>query len=56
MSETLSAIPWAWVVVGGPVLLGLALAWAMFRNRRPEKKSDPDTPADDPSRGMTGHD
>lgn len=56
MSENLRAIPWAWVIVIGPILLGLALAWAMRKSRRAEKANDPETPADDPSRGMTGHD
>jgi len=56
MSETLQSLPWAWVIVGGPTLLGVILFWAMVRSRKAEKRADPETPADDPSRGMTGHD
>ncbi|HEY0102692.1 MAG TPA: hypothetical protein VGB60_04420 [Brevundimonas sp.] len=51
-----NAIPWGFVIIGGPVLLGLALAWAKLRNRGVNRDTDPGTPSDDPSKGMTGHD
>lgn len=44
--------PWAFVIVGGPVLLGLAFAWAQFRSSKADKRIDPNTPNDDPSKGM----
>ncbi len=53
MSDT---FPWAFVIIGGPVLLGLLLAWATVRTGRRNKRIDPTTPSDDPSQGMTGHD
>lgn len=53
MSDT---FPWAIVIIGGPILLGLLLAWTSLRTRRREKRIDPTTPSDDPSQGMTGHD
>lgn len=43
---------WLFVVIGGPVLLGLALAWGKFQAGRRANKTDPRTPVDDPSRGM----
>lgn len=48
----MDAFPWAFVIIGGPVLLGLALAWAQFRSSRRDKEIDPNTPGDDPSKGM----
>ena len=52
----MEGFPWLLVIVGGPLLLGQALAWAKFRNAGVDRREDPDTPADDPSKGMTGHD
>ncbi|MFN4040276.1 MAG: hypothetical protein ACK4I0_01275 [Brevundimonas sp.] len=52
----LNAFPWGAVVIGGPILLLVVLFWARQRTRSYEKKIDPDTPSDDPSQGMTGHD
>jgi hypothetical protein len=49
MDETLM---WALVVIGGPVLLGLALALSKLRTMKQTRREDPNTPADDPSRGM----
>lgn len=46
---------WAAVVVGGPVILLAALVWAKLRTRSKTRDEDPDTPSDDPSKGMTGH-
>lgn len=53
---SLATLPWGWVIVGGPILLGVILFWGMMRTRRADKRRDPDTPSDDPSQGMTGHD
>ena len=50
------SFPWAIVVVGGPIVLGLVLAWTVVRTARANKRADPGTPSDDPSQGMTGHD
>ena len=55
MGGTESAFPWAWVIVGGPVLLFVVAFWAWLRSRKADDRIDPDTPADDPSKGMTGH-
>ena len=46
------AAPWAFVVIGSPILLGLALAFSKFRNRKASRRLDPNTPSDDPSTGM----
>ena len=56
MGGTESAFPWAWVIVGGPVLLFVVAFWAWLRSRKADDRIDPDTPADNPSKGMTGHD
>lgn len=52
----MDAFPWGFVVVGGPIILGLAIAWAYFRSAKRDRRIDPETPSDDPSKGMTGHD
>lgn len=52
----MDSFPWGLVIVGGPILLGVALAWAYLRNARRDQQLDPDTPADDPSKGIPGHD
>ncbi|WP_396595102.1 hypothetical protein [Brevundimonas sp. R86498] len=46
------AWPWALVVIGGPLILGIALAWGKLRSGKAMRRRDPDTPSDDPSRGM----
>lgn len=48
----MEAFPWGIVIIGGPVLLGLVLFWAMMRSRKAADRADPDTPSDDPSKGM----
>ena len=48
----METFPWALAVIGGPVLLGLAFAWAQFRSAKRDKQIDPDTPGDDPPKGM----
>ena len=52
----MEAFPWSLVVVGGPLLLGVVGFWAWLRSRKADDQLDPDTPSDDPSKGMTGHD
>lgn len=42
---------WAFVIIGGPILLGLVLAVTKLRTWKKTRRDDPDTPADDPSRG-----
>ena len=48
----MEAFPWGIVIVGGPLLLGAALFWAMTRSRKASGQADPNTPSDDPSKGM----
>ena len=48
----MDAFPWGVVVIGGPVLLGLALLWAKMRGGKASREADPDIPSDDPSKGM----
>ena len=48
----MEAFPWGIVIVGGPLLLGIALVWAMMRSRKASDRADPNTPSDDPSKGM----
>jgi hypothetical protein len=55
MDAFLPALPWALVIVGGPVLLGLVLVWVKLKSAR-SADPDPNTPSDDPSKGMQGHD
>jgi hypothetical protein len=43
---------WLIVVVGGPILLGLALVWGKYQGGRRARRADPNTPADDPAKGM----
>ncbi|MFN3780394.1 MAG: hypothetical protein ACK4SI_15515 [Brevundimonas aurantiaca] len=52
----METFPWGFVVIGGPVILGLAIAWGYFRSARRDAQTDAETPADDPSKGMPGHD
>lgn len=56
MNGTEDAFPWAWVIVGGPILLFIVVFWAWLRSRKADARRDPGTPADDPSQGMSGHD
>lgn len=48
----MESFPWGFVIIAGPVLLGLGIAWAYFRSAKQDDKIDPDTPGDDPSKGM----
>jgi hypothetical protein len=51
-----TAFPWAIAIVGGPLVLFVVLFGVWLRSRKVDDRSDPDTPSDDPSKGMTGHD
>ena len=50
------SFPWSWVIVAGPAILAIVVFWAWLRSRKADDQIDPETPADDPSKGMTGHD
>lgn len=43
---------WAFVIIGGPILLGLAALWARGRAAKRNSTTDPGTPADDPAKGL----
>lgn len=51
-----SAALWGLVIIGGPLTLLAAIIWAKLRTRRVTRVEDPETPSDDPSKGMSGHD
>lgn len=40
------------VIMGGIALLGAGLAWGYIRSAKRDREIDPDTPGDDPSKGM----
>jgi hypothetical protein len=44
--------PWAFALIGGPLALVLALAWAKFRIGKRERRIDDGRSADDPAKGM----
>ena len=48
----MEAFPWGIVIVGGPLLLFIALIWAKMRSGKASRQADPSTPSDDPSKGM----
>jgi hypothetical protein len=52
----MEGFPWLLVLVGGPLILGVLFAWAKIRNSGVNRRNDPNTPSDDPSKGMPGHD
>ena len=54
--EFAEAWPWGLVIIGGPLLLFIALIWAKSRTLGKTIDDDPGTAWDDPSKGMTGHD
>lgn len=54
--DSLQNSPWLAVVVLGPLALLAAFIWARLRTGRMNDRLDPDTPSDDPSKGMPGHD
>jgi hypothetical protein len=54
VTEMMEAWPWALVIVGGPILLGLALLYGKLRSAKRDQQIDPATPGDDPAKGMRG--
>ncbi len=48
----MSTWPWALVIIGGPILLALALIWGRLRVAKRDRQVDPNTPGDDPAKGM----
>jgi hypothetical protein len=54
--DSLQNSPWLAVVVLGPLALLILFIWARVRTGRRNDDLDPDTPSDDPSKGMPGHD
>lgn len=48
----METFPWGLVIVAGPIILGLVLAFAWMRSRKADDRIDPHTPGDDPSKGM----
>lgn len=49
-------ILWAFVIIGGPILLGVAALWARSRAAKRNARIDPRTPGDDPSKGLDERD
>lgn len=47
----MEASPWAFAIIGGPILLGIALAFAKVRSARRNRRIDPTRSADDPAQG-----
>jgi len=43
---------WAFVIIGGPILLGVAALWARGRAAKRNATTDPATSGDDPSKGL----
>ena len=52
----MESFPWGVVIVGGPVLLIAAFVYGYLKSAKQDRRTDPSTPGDDPSKGMTGHD
>jgi hypothetical protein len=46
------ASPWAFAIIGGPLLLLIALVIARTITGRYDRKIDPSRPSDDPAQGM----
>ena len=43
---------WALVIIGGPILLFLALNWSKFKTQKQDMEIDDGRAKDDPSKGM----
>lgn len=43
---------WAFVIIGGPLLLALAFVFGRTRSRKADRQADPVPPSDDPAKGM----
>jgi len=46
------AVLWGLVIIGGPLLLFLALNWAKFKSAKANREIDPARSGSDPSKGM----
>lgn len=44
--------PWGFVVIGGPAILLFVIVYGYLRGAKRDKEIDPNTPGDDPSKGM----
>ena len=49
---TFDTLPWGLVIIGGPLLLIGALAWARIRAGKRNQDIDPGRSGDDPAKGM----
>lgn len=49
---SLDALPWGLVIIGGPLLLAVALVWARMRAGKQNRRIDPGRGGDDPAKGM----
>lgn len=54
--DALQVAPWLIVVALGPLALLAAFIWTRLRTGARNDRTDLNTPADDPSKGMPGHD
>ena len=54
--DSLQNSPWLVVVALGPLALLIVFIWARVRTGKRNDRLDPNTPSDDPSKGMPGHD
>lgn len=48
----METFPWGFVIIGGPVILLCVIAYGYLRGAKRDREIDPDTPSDDPSKGM----
>lgn len=52
MQDLPVALLWGGAIIGGPILLGLALMWGKRQSAKRDKQIDPTRPSDDPAQGM----
>ena len=50
--EAFTAWPWAIAVIGGPILLGLALVWGRSRSGKAAARAAPDPASAAPAPGL----
>jgi len=48
----METFPWAFVIIGGPIILFALIVRGYLRSAKRDRQIDPDTPGDDPSKGM----
>lgn len=48
----METFPWAFVIVGGPIILFGLIGYGYLRSAKRDRDIDPNTPGDDPSKGM----